>query len=147
MECPACGEMMIGLELKKIEIDYCLNCRGIWLDEGELELLTGNASFAQDMLDSSGPAGKTKEKKRRCPICRKKMKKMMLKGENPTTYDVCPIGDGLWFDGNELEEVLKSGMPGEGGKVTEFLRDVFGAAEGDSVAAGEESESGEKERG
>ena len=30
---------MITLELEDVEIDHCLDCGGIWLDAGELELL------------------------------------------------------------------------------------------------------------
>jgi Zn-finger nucleic acid-binding protein len=35
---------MIILELDKVEIDHCLLCGGIWLDEGELELLLEGTS-------------------------------------------------------------------------------------------------------
>ncbi len=37
MQCPKCaGELLIG-ERAGIEIDYCNQCRGIWLDAGELD--------------------------------------------------------------------------------------------------------------
>jgi len=37
MKCPACNETLLMSDKKGIEIDYCPNCRGIWLDRGELE--------------------------------------------------------------------------------------------------------------
>lgn len=38
MNCPVCkDEVMIILELDEIEVDYCGFCKGVWLDEGELE--------------------------------------------------------------------------------------------------------------
>ncbi len=38
MKCPACKETSLVLsERKGIEIDYCPDCRGIWLDRGELD--------------------------------------------------------------------------------------------------------------
>ena len=37
MKCPSCNETLLMSEKKGIEIDYCPNCRGIWLDRGELE--------------------------------------------------------------------------------------------------------------
>lgn len=38
MKCPACKEPdLIMSERQGIEIDYCPNCRGIWLDRGELD--------------------------------------------------------------------------------------------------------------
>lgn len=37
MKCPACNETLLMSDKKGVEIDYCPNCRGIWLDRGELE--------------------------------------------------------------------------------------------------------------
>lgn len=38
MKCPHCRESVLILsERKGIEIDYCPDCRGIWLDRGELD--------------------------------------------------------------------------------------------------------------
>ena len=37
MKCPSCSETLLMSEKNGIEIDYCPNCRGIWLDRGELE--------------------------------------------------------------------------------------------------------------
>lgn len=40
MICPNCeNEKLIMTERQGIEIDYCSNCRGIWLDRGELDKL------------------------------------------------------------------------------------------------------------
>jgi len=40
MNCPHCKEAKLLLsERKGIEIDYCPDCRGIWLDRGELDKL------------------------------------------------------------------------------------------------------------
>ncbi len=39
MDCPFCNNQLVILELNQIEIDYCTSCHGIWLDNGELELL------------------------------------------------------------------------------------------------------------
>ena len=41
MKCPVCKDVTLLMSEKKgIEIDYCPECRGIWLDRGELEKLT-----------------------------------------------------------------------------------------------------------
>lgn len=38
MKCPTCKEPNLVIsERKGIEIDYCPECRGIWLDRGELD--------------------------------------------------------------------------------------------------------------
>ena len=40
MKCPTCKEPNLLIsERKGIEIDYCPECRGIWLDRGELDKL------------------------------------------------------------------------------------------------------------
>ena len=39
MICPACKSDMIVVEHSQIELDYCTDCRGVWFDSGELELL------------------------------------------------------------------------------------------------------------
>jgi hypothetical protein len=35
--CPACRVSLVMSERSGIEIDYCPQCRGIWLDRGELD--------------------------------------------------------------------------------------------------------------
>jgi len=37
MECPNCKVSLVMADRSGIEIDYCPNCRGVWLDRGELD--------------------------------------------------------------------------------------------------------------
>ena len=37
MTCPIDGTKLVMPERQGIEIDYCPNCRGVWLDRGELD--------------------------------------------------------------------------------------------------------------
>ena len=37
MKCPNCNETLLIAERHNVEIDYCPNCRGVWLDRGELD--------------------------------------------------------------------------------------------------------------
>lgn len=40
MKCPICKDMqLIVSDRHGIQIDYCPNCRGIWMDRGELDKL------------------------------------------------------------------------------------------------------------
>lgn len=39
MKCPLCRIDLHIAERRGIEIDYCPNCRGVWLDRGELDKL------------------------------------------------------------------------------------------------------------
>lgn len=35
--CPACGTRLVELERSEVLIDACPECRGVWLDRGELD--------------------------------------------------------------------------------------------------------------
>jgi Zn-finger nucleic acid-binding protein len=37
MKCPNCNTTLLISDKQGVEIDYCPNCRGIWLDRGELD--------------------------------------------------------------------------------------------------------------
>lgn len=41
MRCPKCAEALKERSFKKIQIDQCPGCGGIWLDVGELEEIAG----------------------------------------------------------------------------------------------------------
>jgi len=47
MNCPNCNVSLTMTERSGIEIDYCPNCRGVWLDRGELDKI----------IERSNPAG------------------------------------------------------------------------------------------
>ena len=37
MKCPICNVDLVMTDRSGIEIDYCPQCRGVWLDRGELD--------------------------------------------------------------------------------------------------------------
>ena len=47
MPCPVCKVPLVMSERQGVEIDYCPQCRGVWLDRGELDKIIERAS--QDM--------------------------------------------------------------------------------------------------
>lgn len=126
MDCPVCKSAMIVLELDEVEVDYCCDCEGIWLDAGELELLLGGTALSEALLASFQPAN-TPEKKRKCPICLKKMDKISIGAAADTQelIDRCPRNHGLWFDRGELQGVLKMGHLDDEGLVKSLLGGLF----------------------
>ena len=45
MKCPACTDTLLVMsERQGVEIDYCPQCRGVWLDRGELDKLLDRAA-------------------------------------------------------------------------------------------------------
>ena len=126
MDCPVCKNAMIALELQEVEVDYCTGCGGIWLDAGELELLLGNAQNTEQLLNSFKIDSHSTEKPRKCPICLKKMKKIIIGPSTPTLLvDKCPRGDGLWFDKGELQDVLNRAKLDKNNKIQKLLADMF----------------------
>jgi Zn-finger nucleic acid-binding protein len=137
MICPVCKYDMIVVEYQNIELDYCNNCKGVWFDSGELELLLKSYDFEEpkaffDGIFNSQEAA-SPEKKRNCPICSHKMKKTIIGGQPEILIDVCREKHGLWFDGGEVAQLIGrlvgKHLPEGDSKehVMSFLGEVFGA--------------------
>ena len=127
MDCPACRNAMITLELADVEIDHCVACGGIWLDAGELELLMDDPAKAKRLLNSFREDFSSTEQPRKCPICDKKMTKIVVgTAVPPLLIDKCRQGDGLWFDTGELEDILNRAQLDEHNKIQKLLADMFG---------------------
>ena len=48
MKCPVCEDQQLAISSREgVEIDYCQQCRGVWLDRGELDKI----------IDRAGPSG------------------------------------------------------------------------------------------
>ena len=127
MDCPICKTAMITFELEDVEVDYCLDCRGIWLDAGELEMLLGAGEGSEEITGSFHEAINCSEKPRKCPICLKKMRKILVgEGDGARLIDKCGKGDGLWFDEGELTEIMELGSFDKGNRVKHILGEMFG---------------------
>ncbi len=50
MQCPVDGAQLVITERQGVEIDYCPQCRGVWLDRGELDKIIDRTAF------EAGPA-------------------------------------------------------------------------------------------
>lgn len=47
MDCPVDGTKLVMSERQGVEIDYCPDCRGVWLDRGELDKILERAERAE----------------------------------------------------------------------------------------------------
>ncbi|MGA2671320.1 MAG: zf-TFIIB domain-containing protein [Dehalococcoidia bacterium] len=135
MICPVCRHAMIVVEYRNIELDYCHSCKGVWFDSGELELLLKSQgleepkAFFEGIFNSQEAA--SSEKKRKCPICGRRMEKTAIGGQPEILIDVCRDNHGLWFDRGEVAQLIKS-LAGEHlpkhhprEHVIGFLKEVF----------------------
>jgi len=110
MTCPRCSQNLQTRPEGKAEVDACPDCKGMWLDFGEIETLVDDKDVLQRVFQSGlinpGPSPLT------CPKCGTSLK--LLKGglASPVLLvDQCSNCMGIWLDGNELrllEKVLEA---------------------------------------
>ncbi len=98
MRCPACRLTLATFEVENVELDFCVEGHGYWLDEGELEVLLA----APGAVLEKGCRGR--RGKRRCPRCERRLVVHEFCAE--VELDLCPVGDGIWFDEGELGALL-----------------------------------------
>ena len=135
MNCPKDHSPLIIVEHDQIAIDYCPECRGVWLDHGELELIMEKACGENAEACMNGlfhrQEAVTSEPKRRCPICHSNMRKERLGTEPEVIIDACSSrDDGLWFDGGELHQVmshLTDSTKDTDNKMLSFLKEILEA--------------------
>lgn len=109
MDCPVCQVPMVVIEYNNIELDYCVDCLGVWFDSDEigllLESISENTNTSFSSIEFQSPHEPVTEAIRRCPLCDKPMTKV-----SPThrsvVLDRCPQGDGVWFDSKEVAQTL-----------------------------------------
>jgi len=61
MKCPECNVNLTMTERSGVEIDYCPQCRGVWLDRGELDKIITRAA-PQDLQKHGDYEKKRKQK-------------------------------------------------------------------------------------
>jgi len=129
--CPKCDVSLFVLHFKDLDVDVCHQCRGLWLDAGELEaLLKQTGATATDPLlkFQKQPGTKPKGRPHLCPRCDAALHEIQVQhpGSTPLTLDKCPRGHGLWFDADELQQLLTM-FPVETGAThtIDYLNELF----------------------
>ncbi len=57
MKCPNCNANLLMTDRHGVEIDYCPQCRGVWLDRGELDKIIERSAGAEEAQRPMGPSG------------------------------------------------------------------------------------------
>jgi Zn-finger nucleic acid-binding protein len=56
MQCPVCTDVALAISSREgVEIDYCPQCRGVWLDRGELDKILDRVATAPSGSAAPGP--------------------------------------------------------------------------------------------
>ncbi len=73
MQCPIDGTQLVMTDRAGVEIDYCPQCRGVWLDRGELDKIiersgAGNVPTRGGRMEEDDHGHGGKRRKRRDSI-------------------------------------------------------------------------------
>lgn len=105
--CPKCnGEIKEKLTKAGVIIDICKACKGIWLDQGELNFFAQNKRVL-DNYERNGLQG-PKDIDLNCPRCKSSMKIGTLPNFN-FQVEECSKCKGLFFENEEIRKVIASG--------------------------------------
>ena len=158
MRCPRCHEPVVIIEHDEIELDHCLECRGIWFDGEELELLfdTAKVDIRAELQAVMSQPQLTDEEVEAvdeqwldCPRCDDRMHKIRFGSDVEVNIDRCDSGDGLWFDRGELHQLmahLNEVTNGALEKAVRFVEDVFPVDDEDAPEGPARAEVPEEER-
>jgi len=109
MNCPRCAGRNLSPEVQAgVEVDRCPGCEGVWLDQGEGEMLTRPGELPDAVVaevaalarstavspDASAPLV--------CPRCEATMQRELY-AESKVEIDRC--GCGVWLDRGEMEKI------------------------------------------
>jgi len=116
MNCPACKSPMFAVEYDGLELDHCHDCLGTWFDAGELALLFADADDQPrpELVPSvlrELPTADSAERPRRCPQCRRSMRKVNIGLGAGVIIDVCGRGHGLFCDRGEVADLARGLAP------------------------------------
>lgn len=123
IECPKCW---VDMDTKEIEIlgpnfdiDICPECKGIWLDQGELKKLVKDKKISDYLTKHIGTKS---DSKLLCPRCGNLMD---IEKADDIEVDVCLECRGVWLDPGELEELKELSEEGFEGDETEKMLERY----------------------
>jgi len=104
MNCPRCDAELVVEDHEGIEVDRCLECKGMWLDYHELSELEGKSVGSDEVKGSI--MGQTHPSNMNCPKCGNQMKKFNYRFYD-LELDYCDEEHGFWLDKGEEDRVLQ----------------------------------------
>lgn len=100
---PKAGVLMDPFFLDEgIEVDICPLTKGIWLDLGELRVLTGLEADLPYFKDAVASSVETLWPSPNAPC---KLREIRFHPEHQVVIDYCPQSGGIWLDKGELDKL------------------------------------------
>ncbi len=113
LACPSCkGVKLTQTQLGEVEVDQCSHCGGVWLRQDLFDQVSAGKEVRGRALGvlptATGPkaAASLEVRYRPCPVCARMMNRYNYARISGVIIDGCK-NDGLWFDKDELRQVLE----------------------------------------
>lgn len=105
MVCPKCQSEMEKVLHQGVEVDRCMQCKGLWFDMLELEKLRRmEGSETIDIGDECEGQKWNQITRVNCPHCKTRMVHMVDRSQAHIWYEACPTCYGVFFDAGEFRD-------------------------------------------
>lgn len=104
MKCPNCKDKDLAPAMTRqgVEVDFCSQCEGIWLDKNEIYHFTKIPSYLKAKIDEAmrlkQPSAKAS------PAVGAPMVQLSI-SEGEINIDYCPASKGIWLDKDEINKL------------------------------------------
>lgn len=112
--CPKCHLKMDRINAKGVEVDRCVKCGGLWLDQGELDGLMKSKGGIKQVMEGldSGPAAEPNAKRHvisgvKCPRDTSRLITMVDLKQTHIQYEACTVCGGVFMDCGELKDLTQ----------------------------------------
>lgn len=111
MKCPKCDGKLNSKQFKKVSINECNSCHGLWFDKDELKKAKDSTDEDLRWLDFEIFEHKDnkysiKESKRICPKDQSKLDTLSYSDSN-IKIEACSMCHGVWLDNDEFDKIIK----------------------------------------
>jgi len=112
LTCPGCQAPLVATAVGGVSLDQCHACGGVWVGQHNFEQIAADRAERGEVLGAlpgEGPRVPVQlgaVRYRPCPQCAKLMNRTNYGRISGVVLDVCK-DHGLWFDRNELRQVLE----------------------------------------
>lgn len=105
LRCPRCDASMAAALVDDVEVDFCEG-HGIWLDGGEIEVLSARHGGTPTRVETTAPPPRRPLPDHPfCPCCDRPLAPARIPGAW-LALDACAHGHGVWLDHGELEQAF-----------------------------------------
>jgi len=104
MKCPNCKDKDLTPVMTRqgVEIDFCPQCEGIWLDKNEIYLFTRVPTYLKAKIEEAIQS--KKDSNRLSPVCSSSMLELPILG-GEINIDYCLESEGIWLDKDEINKL------------------------------------------